>query len=115
MQWERAPRGILWPSHPKQSTGGFFEEEKERPGCSAMALAQSWPPFAPSAKGLCQHGHLCVECGLRMGEANTDRWTREGRRFMASSAPCVTAAWDTARGGLWGEHGERQGEHQTQG
>lgn len=116
VQWEGASQGILWPAHPKQSTGGCFEEENERSGCSTMALTQSWPPFALSAKGLCQHGYLCVECGLRMGEANTDRWTREDRRVMASSAqpPCVTAAWDTARGGLWGEHGEREGKHQTQ-
>lgn len=72
--WEGAPGGVLWPAHPKQSAGGFFEEERRRPGCTTMGLAQSWPPFAPSAKGLCQHGHLCV-----LGRAV---WAQDGGRDM---------------------------------
>lgn len=65
-------------------------EERGRPGCATMGLAQSCPPFAPSAKGLCQHGHLCVlgrhSVGSGWGEEHADRWTRESSGVMPSSA-----------------------------
>lgn len=96
--WEGISRqvclgGQLTPGKVKEV---FFEEGRGRPECPTMGLAQSWPLFAPSAKGLCQHGHLYVLGRAVWAQDRGRDMQTDGQGRVAGLCPALLSLLETA-------------------